>query len=294
MRTTLIALFLALLLPVAALAQVTLEDQLLHGPVKTMIEESEVPDEHERRITREVNFDEQGIAVNWTSTLYSFRDGSVSSINTFNFDAATRTVTSTSTSADGELLYTGADTYNVQGKLAESITLHADGSIQFHNTWLHDAAGNAIRLDALRSDTTYSYEFDYDAAGNQIASRDYDGDGNLTERGIFTDEGRNYRGERFDAGKPAGRIETRANASDQLVYVLATDADGEVEYEMEYLFDENGLKVEERMQVANGEMVEQYEYELDAYGNWTKRITTEDAFGYIWVTDVTYRTFTYY
>jgi YD repeat-containing protein len=294
MRISLLLFFLVLLLPAAALAQVTLEDQLLHGPVKTLIEEQEVPDEYQRRVTRELIFDEQGIATTWTSTIYSFRDDSVTSSNEFSYDPATREVTSISTSPDGERLHTGTDRYNEQGKLTESITLRADGSVQFHNTWQHDAAGNAIRLEARRSDTTYSYEIDYDAAGNRIASRDYDGDGNLTERGVFTDEGRTYRGERFDAGEPAGWMETRANASGQMVYVLSTDAAGEVEYEMEYVFDENGLKVEERMQVADGEIVEQYEYELDVHGNWTKRITTQDTFGYTWVTDVTYRTFTYY
>jgi YD repeat-containing protein len=294
MRTTLMTLFLALLLPAAALAQVTLEDQLLHGPVKTMIEEQELPDEYERRVMRELHFDEQGILMASLTTSYDYLDGSILSTDERNYNPATREIELLRKDASGELLGTGTNSYNEQGKLLEAVMHDADGNIQSRTAYGFDAAGNVIRLQAVFGGRGYSYEYDYDAAGNQTASRDYDGEGNLTARGVFTGEGRDYSGERFADGEPTGRLMTRANERDQLVHVLSTDADGDVEYESEYLFDENGLLVEEIFSYDGDWMITTYEYEFDAHGNWTRRTTTEDAFGYTFVSEVTYRTFTYY
>lgn len=175
---------------------------------------------------------------------------------------------------EGKRVQVETQSYGENGMLVKSVRI--DAGLRGDYFYTYDASGN--RLELIRSSTSSSHvrtEFRYDANGNRIeevqtgdeglvgkTANVYDAKGRCTERRLYNKQGLFAR---------------RA-------YTFAADANPTEEAE----YDPKGALVGKQG----------YSYELDATGNWTKRITSAQGMSngkpVTEPAEASYRTITYY
>ena len=175
---------------------------------------------------------------------------------------------------EGKRVLVETQSYGENGMLVKSIRI--DAGLRGDYFYTYDANGS--RLELIRSTTSSSHvrtEFKYDANGNRLEEVQT-GDEGLVGKTVNVYDAKGRCTER--------RLNSKQGLFARRTYTFAADANPTEEAE----YDPKGALVGKQT----------YSYELDATGNWTKRITSAQGMSngkpVSEPAEATYRTITYY
>jgi hypothetical protein len=175
---------------------------------------------------------------------------------------------------EGKRVQLETQSYGENGMLVKSVRI--DAGLRGDYFYSYDANGS--RLELIRSATSSSHvktEFKYDASGNRL------------EEVQTADEG--LVGKTVNVYDARGRCTERRLYNKQGLFARRT-----------YTYGADANAIEEAEYDPKGALVgkQTYSYELDATGNWTKRITSAQGMSngkpVTEPAEATYRTITYY
>jgi len=196
-------------------------------------------------------------------------------------------------------------TYDAKGKMTEAASYNADGSLKDKDIYTYDDKGNKTELASYNADGSLKdkHIFTYDANGNMTERASYNADGSLKDKDIYTydDKGNKTEWAWYNAdgsleGKRIYTYDSKGNKTEEDYY----NADGSLEDKYIYTYDAKGNETEEAYYKADGSLHYKvsFIYEYDKFGNWTKKIISEEVskFGKVYLEPrkVAIRTITYY
>lgn len=176
-------------------------------------------------------------------------DGSVEEKTEYAYDAQGNNIAWTRYNKGGGVDVQVENTFDADGNLISETAYHADEDYYTSVTYEYDDTGNTVSRKSFSDGVlTSSEEYGYDGYGNQIRSLQTDGTGQTIHRSENT----------FDAdGKPLTEI--------------GYAADGSVNSEKEYAYDDGGrLTAEKWMRSSRTN-----EYEYDSEGRMTHSVHTD-------------------
>lgn len=267
----------ALVLAACASAQTTAENLDLGGPVAHLEEYRWYPGTTERQLFQTFAIDEDGQAIERVYYAYSFRDGSLRSRYVTTYDAGRRLATVV-LDVDDEPIGQTVYRYDDEGRLTEEVTVDAEGAETRRVTYERDGAGNVVRqVDYTDGAVSRRFENVYDAEGGLIEQRSYDEEGRLYEVETYTVPDLEHDYVSYDEEGEVEATGSVVETEDGTVSWVEFGPDGEVAESYAFAYDENGLQIERRdVYGEDAADVYSYAYELDEYGSWVRRVTTEN------------------
>ncbi|MDH4188332.1 MAG: hypothetical protein OEV08_15185 [Nitrospira sp.] len=196
--------------------------------------------------------------------------------------------------------------YDPKKQRKENISYKDDGSISGKSVSIFDANGNRTEFVAYGGDGAVIFRFvaKYDDKGNNFESisykseklvvsktlRSFDEKGNAVETLVFKGDGSlDYK------------VLTKYDSNGRAVREDLHGMGGELGERRTYRYDDKLGLLEKTFAKANGEIAlrEKYDYEFDAEGNWTKRVTSRwvggvSGEGHFEMTDITKRQISYF
>ncbi len=176
--------------------------------------------------------------------------------------------------ADGQTSLKLVYTYSAAGVKSTSATYGPDGSLQEQSVYAYDARGRNIEIEHFASDGSSlgKWVYSYDSNGHPREWIAYDSNAAISEDSAYTydSEGRLRVSEQYGATNVLERRST---------------------------YDSQGNETEAEKYSADGALVwkRQYEYSLDAAGNWIRKVTKElQGKGPYAAVEVEYRSIEYY
>lgn len=260
----------------AGVAQVTTETIDLVGPVATFTEFLEYPDTTERSVFQTMSYRPDGTALERVYFAYSFMDGSLRSRNVTTYDEAGNRLAVVSMDPDGNPIAQTVLRYDDNGNLVEEASYDAEGTETRRMRYERNADGDVVVWERyIGGELDERGEIDYDAQGRPIEEREYE-DGRLTQIETYTEPGKVSEVISYDEEGQVESSRTVVESEHGTERMAIYDADENLEWDMTWTYDENGLTLERREVDGEGdEIVYAYEYEFDETGNWVRMVVTE-------------------
>lgn len=261
----------------SAAAQVTTETADLLGPVATVTEFREFPDSTERNVFQTMSYDPSGTALERVTFSYSFMDGSLRSRLVTTYDEAGKRLAQVTLDPEGNPLAQTVYRYDDEGNLQEEASYDAEGTETRRSTYERDANGNVVVWQLyVGGELDQRTEYDYDEQGRVLEEREYE-DGQLTEIETYSDPGRVSEFIEYDEEGNVESTGTVVESEHGTERWEIYDGDGNLEWDMTWTYDENGLTLERREVDGEGDQIlYTHAYEFDENGNWIRMVVTEE------------------
>jgi antitoxin component YwqK of YwqJK toxin-antitoxin module len=258
-------------------AQVTTATVDLLGPVATISDFREYPDTTERSMFQTMAYRPDGTALERVFFSYSFMDGSLRSRNVTTYDEAGNRLAAVTMDPDGNPLAQTVFRYDDQGNLLEEASYDAAGTETRRVTYERNADGDVVVWEVyVAGALDERNEVDYNAQGQQVEEREYE-DGQLTALTTYPEPGRVSETVSYDEEGQVEGTRTATEGEHGTERWEIYDADGNLEWDMTWTYDPNGLILERREVDGEGdEIVYTHEYEFDDNGNWIRMVVTEE------------------
>jgi len=176
---------------------------------------------------------------------------------------------------DGSLGYKATYVFNPSGKILEESFSNRDGKQTSRTVYQLNEQGKTLEETQYKMDGSLSvkYVFSYDDKGKMLERKGLKPDGSISSTSRWTYDGKGNNTERND-----GYFIHRFLYDDQgnKVEEIISKPDNTVSFKLNFKYDEKGNKVEELKYNGKGELKDKnnWRYEYDKTGNWTKRVQT--------------------
>lgn len=166
--------------------------------------------------------------------------------------------------------------YDVNGNVLNEKRETVDGTIQFDYQYTYDDNNQLKLINGIRLrncvNVDYHYEYFYDEDGNQIKGIRYDEDGNTLSsyKADYDEDGNFLLGINYVDDAPTSKYEAEYDNKGRLTtekrytgYVYKDEESYQLEYQLEYLYDENDNVIQETKFDGYLEPEYQYNYQYD-------------------------------
>ena len=181
---------------------------------------------------------------------------------------------------DVYLAYT--DTYDVDGKLLESVSRDKNDSILSKNVYKYDDKGNRVKHDVLTADgiVFMSRENDYDNKGLLIERRECMS-GLCTDKNLYTYDSKGFVVEenRYSKDLLVSKITYKNNDKGNPVEKVVYTKDGEVKQKVVTKYDAKNNEIEVNIYDKDGKLTQKKTsvYVYDKKNNWIKKTESVDG-----------------
>ncbi|MEA1884017.1 MAG: hypothetical protein U9N62_05820 [Thermotogota bacterium] len=174
-----------------------------------------------------------------------------------------------------ELDYLYAE-YDNNGNVLHEQRETVEGTIQFDYRYTYDENNNLQQINGVRLrngvNVDYNYDYIYDEAGNQIEGIRYDEAGHVLSRykAEYNEAGNFLLGINYVDNAPTSKYEAEYDEHGKLTaerrftgYIYKDEEGYQLEYQLEYVYDENDNVIEETRFDSYLETEYQYNYQYD-------------------------------
>ena len=175
--------------------------------------------------------------------------------------------------------------YDVNGNVLNEKRETVEGTIQFDYRYTYDENNQLTRIKGVRMrncvNVDYHYEYTYDEDGNQIKGVRYDENGNELSRYIaeYDNDGNFLLGINYVEQAPTSKYEAEYDDQGRLTverrytgYSYKSEEGYQLEYQLEYVYDENDNVLQESRFDGYLEPEYQYNYHYDEQNHLIKAL----------------------